>query len=280
MSDAKLITFWSAPGSVGKSTLAAATASELAHAGKAVLLVDADTYSPSLAIQLGLTEHTAGLAAACRLVSQQRFNLAELERLSAQLPSGSGTLRLLTGLSSATRWTEVSAEVLDELLVIAGEHYDYLVLDVAAQHAQDLFANSSPVSRNSVTRWALQYSDQVVAVCGADPVSIARFLESFVSLGVLSPRGEVLCVVNRMRNSALGLSAKQQINQTLNRLAKVQVSVFIPDDQSVADAALRGGYSIDQAKRSAQSRQALSLFVQSALLGQVNQLDRRVAKLG
>jgi hypothetical protein len=83
-----------------------------------------------------------------------------------------------------------------------------------------------------------------------------------------------------MRNSALGLSAKQQISQTLNRLANVQVSVFIPEDQAVADAALRGGYSIDLAKRSAQSRQALSLFVHSALLGQVNQLDRRVAKLG
>lgn len=280
MSDAKLIAFWSAPGSVGKSTLAAAAASELAHSGFSVLLVDADTYSPSLAMQLGLTDHPAGLAAACRLVTQQRMDADELKRLSAELPGGSGSLRLLTGLSSATRWPEVSAEILDELLVIAGKSFDYLVLDVASHHESDIQANSSPVGRNSVTRWALQYSDQIVAVAGADPVSISRFLEAFVSLGHLNPRGEVLCVVNRMRNSALGLSAKQQISQTLCRLANVQVSVFIPDDQAVADAALRGGYSIDQAKRSAQSRQALSLFVKSALLGQVNQLDRRVAKLG
>lgn len=280
MSDAKLITFWSAPGSVGKSTLAAAAASELAHSGKSVLLVDADTYSPSLALQLGLSEHPAGLAAACRLVSQQRFTAAELERLSALLPCGNGTLRLLTGLSSAARWPEVSAEIFDELLMIAAENYDYLVLDVAAAHEQDLFSNSSPVNRNCVTRWALQYSDQIVAVCGADPVAISRFLDAFVSLGELNIRGEILCVVNRVRNSALGPSAKQQISQTLNRLVNVQVSVFIPEDQSVVDSALRGGYSIDLAKRSAQSRQALALFVQTALLGQVNHLDRRVAKLG
>lgn len=280
MSDAKLITFWSAPGSVGKSTLAAAAASELAHSGKSVLLVDADTYSPSLAMQLGLSEHPAGLAAACRLVSQQRFTAAELERLSALLPCGNGTLRLLTGLSSAARWPEVSAEIFDELLMIAAENYDYLVLDVAAAHEQDLFSNSSPVNRNCVTRWALQYSDQIVAVCGADPVAISRFLDAFVSLGELNIRGEILCVVNRVRNSALGPSAKQQISQTLNRLVNVQVSVFIPEDQSVVDSALRGGYSIDLAKRSAQSRQALALFVQTALLGQVNHLDRRVAKLG
>lgn len=280
MSDAKLITFWSAPGSVGKSTLAAAAASELAHSGKSVLLVDADTYSPSLALQLGLSEHPAGLAAACRLVSQQRFTAAELERLSVLLPCGNGTLRLLTGLSSAARWPEVSAEIFDELLMIAAENYDYLVLDVAAAHEQDLFSNSSPVNRNCVTRWALQYSDQIVAVCGADPVAISRFLDAFVSLGELNIRGEILCVVNRMRNSALGPSAKQQISQTLNRLVNVQVSVFIPEDQSVVDSALRGGYSINLAKRSAQSRQALALFVQTALLGQVNHLDRRVAKLG
>lgn len=280
MSDAKLITFWSAPGSVGKSTLAAAAASELAHSGKSVLLVDADTYSPSLALQLGLSEHPAGLAAACRLVSQQRFTAAELERLSVLLPCGNGTLRLLTGLSSAARWPEVSAEIFDELLMIAAENYDYLVLDVAAAHEQDLFSNSSPVNRNCVTRWALQYSDQIVAICGADPVAISRFLDAFVSLGELNIRGEILCVVNRVRNSALGPSAKQQISQTLNRLVNVQVSVFIPEDQSVVDSALRGGYSIDLAKRSAQSRQALALFVQTALLGQVNHLDRRVAKLG
>lgn len=280
MSDAKLITFWSAPGSVGKSTLAAAAASELAHSGKSVLLVDADTYSPSLALQLGLSEHPAGLAAACRLVSQQRFTAAELERLSVLLPCGNGTLRLLTGLSSAARWPEVSAEIFDELLMIAAENYDYLVLDVAAAHEQDLFSNSSPVNRNCVTRWALQYSDQIVAVCGADPLAISRFLDAFVSLGEMNIRGEILCVVNRMRNSALGPSAKQQISQTLNRLVNVQVSVFIPEDQSVVDSALRGGYSIDLAKRSSQSRQALALFVQTALLGQVNHLDRRVAKLG
>ncbi|MEY4436697.1 MAG: hypothetical protein RL100_161 [Actinomycetota bacterium] len=280
MSDAKLITFWSAPGSVGKSTLAAAAAGELAHAGNAVLLVDADTYSPSLAMQLGLTDHPAGLAAACRLVAQQRLDAAELQRLSAEILGGSGSLRLLTGLSNATRWPEVTAEILDELLVIAGQSFDYLLLDVASHHESDIHASYSPVGRNSVTRWALQYSDQIVAVAGADPVSISRFLEAFVSLGQLNPRGEVLCVVNRMRNSALGLSAKQQISQTLSRLANVQVSVFIPDDQAAADAALRGGYSLDQAKRSAQSRQALSLFVKSALLGQVSQLDKRVAKLG
>ena len=70
-SDAQLISVWSPIGSPGKSTIALSMATELAESGKNVFLLDADTWAPSLDLQLGLTDHPAGLAAACRLVACQ-----------------------------------------------------------------------------------------------------------------------------------------------------------------------------------------------------------------
>jgi Mrp family chromosome partitioning ATPase len=65
---AKLVTVWSPMGSPGKSTIALSIASELTDSGKRVFLLDADTYAPCLDVLLGLNDHPAGLAAACRLV--------------------------------------------------------------------------------------------------------------------------------------------------------------------------------------------------------------------
>lgn len=279
MSNARLLTVWSTAGSPGKTTLAISISAELALAGKTVLLVDADTYAPSIALQLGLTDHPAGIAAACRLVAQQRFDRDELLRLTAEVPIGAEGMRVMTGLSSPSRWAEVGAEKLDELLMIAGEHFDFVVIDVASTIEADLFCNTSSVSRNSVTRWALEYSDQVIAICGADPISISRYLAAMANISELSPKGELVTVVNRMRTSVLGLSAKQQVSQTLNRLGGQSVSVFIPDDAATADAAIKGGYPISLGKRSSQARQAISIFVKTAILQEINQLDRRVAKL-
>ena len=85
MDKAKLISIWSASGSPGRTTIALALAAELAESGKNVFLLDADTYAPSLDLLLGLVDHPAGLAAACRLVGQERFDYEQLQRLSTRV---------------------------------------------------------------------------------------------------------------------------------------------------------------------------------------------------
>lgn len=275
---AKLISVWSPPGSPGKSTLALSIAAELAESGKKVFLLDADTWAPSLDLQLGLAEHPAGLAAACRLVAQERFDQEQLERLSTVMTVGAGALTVMTGLSSESRWAEVSAEKLDDLIMIASRHFDFVVLDLGSPIGPALGSLSSPVERNAVSRWAVTYSDKVIAVCGADPVSIARFLTSYSELSELSPKGQVLTVVNRLRTSVLGSSAKQQIIQTLARMGQIEVTGFIPDDPAAADAAIKDSVPIALGRRSSQARLAIALFTRTQVLGERNKLDSRLAK--
>lgn len=278
MDKAKLISVWSAGGSPGRTTLAVSFASELADSGKRIFLVDVDTYAPSIDLVLGLGDHPAGLAAACRLVGQERLDLEQIERLSTVLAVGSGSITVMTGLSGANRWPEISSEKLDDLLMVASEHFDFVVLDVAHPITEGLRIPTSATDRNAVTRWAVAYSDIVVCVCAGDPIGISRYLESATQLSELKPRGELLTLVNRMRTSVLGPSAKQQITDSLARLGQISVSGFIPDDPASADAALKASIPIGLAKRSSQARQAIELFSRIHLLGERSKLDGQLAK--
>ena len=275
---AKLISVWSPSGSPGKSTIALSVAAELAESGKRVFLLDADTWAPSLDLHLGLAEHPAGLAAACRLVAQDRFDVEQLERLSTSLAMGAGNLTVMTGLSSESRWPEVSSEKLDDLVMVASRHFDFVVLDVASPIAPGLVALTSSVERNAISRWAVTYSDKLIAVCGADPISVARFLNAATQVSELQPRGELLTLVNRLRTSVLGASAKQQIAETLSRMGQITVNGFIPDDPAAADAATKDSIPIALGRRNSQARLAIALFARTQVLAERNQLDGRLAK--
>jgi MinD-like ATPase involved in chromosome partitioning or flagellar assembly len=275
---ARLLSVWSPHGSPGKSTLALSLASELSEAGNKVFLLDADTYAPCLDVLLGLTDHPAGLAAACRLVSQDRFDFEQLLRLSTQLSVGRGELTVMTGLSSESRWAEISAEKLDDLVMVASQNFDFVILDVASPLAPGIGSLNTSTERNAVSRWAVGYSDQVIAVCGADPVSVSRFLNAMNQVLELKPKGQLLSVVNRIRTSVLGGSAKQQISETLARLGQITVSGFIPDDPSAADLAIRECLPISLGKRTSQARLAISLFTRTQVLGEQSKLEGRLAK--
>ncbi|MFM1984189.1 MAG: hypothetical protein RL723_624 [Actinomycetota bacterium] len=274
----KLLTIWSPAGSPGRTTVACCIATELTNSGKSVLMVDADTYAPSLDVYLGLNDHPAGIAAACRLISQDRFDISQLRRLSVDLQTQSGSLTVMTGLSSSARWPEVSGQQIDNLVAVARHHFDFVLLDTAANLEAEIGLPQFAVQRNSVARWAVSNAEFVIAVCGSDPVSIARYLEASVSLSELKPIGQLLTLVNRLRTSVLGSSAKQQILETLSRLGQIQVSGFIPDDQPAADAAIKGAVPMVLAKRSSQVKQAISLFTKVQILGQRNPLDSRLLK--
>jgi MinD-like ATPase involved in chromosome partitioning or flagellar assembly len=232
-----------------------------------------------LAQLLGLTEHPAGLAAACRLAAQNRFDILQLERLSVRVAVGKQSVALMTGISSSARWPEVTTESLIAILELASQHFDYVVLDLASSLESGLRQPHVALERNQVTALALSLSEFVVAVCAADPVSIERFLAN-EPLVRQSTAGEPLILVNRLRKSVLGASAKTQITETLARLANLSVHSFVPDDPAATDQALLEAMPLALARRSSGAKQAIAMFTQNHILGQRSRLDKRVAKLG
>jgi MinD-like ATPase involved in chromosome partitioning or flagellar assembly len=275
----KTISVWGPAGSPGKSTIAINLACELSLSGASVFLLDLDLVAPSLAQMLGLNEHPAGLAAACRLAAQNRFDIMQLERLSVRVAAGKQSVSLMTGITSSSRWPEVTNDSLVTILELASAHFDYVVLDLASSLEPGLRQAHGAIERNQASCLALSLSEIVLAVCAADPVSIERFLADEPMVRQ-SAAGEVFILVNRLRKSVLGASAKTQISETLARLANLSVHSFVPDDPAATDQALLEAMPLALARRSSGAKQAIALFTQNHILGQRSRLDKRVAKLG
>jgi MinD-like ATPase involved in chromosome partitioning or flagellar assembly len=275
----QVITVFSAFGSVGRSTIALNVTCELALAGRKVLLIDADTYAPGLATLLNLTEHPAGLAAACRLAAQDRLTVDEIDRLSQPIEFSKTKFHLMTGLSAAQRWPEVSFDRLSRLIELARSSFEFVVIDIASVIDQSVGNVVSGALRDQAALAALEASNQVLHIATADPVAIQRHIMAFEQLAELQLSAEMHTLVNRLRASVIGSNPRQQISDTLLRFANIEVSSFIPDDPVATDRAIRESTPLALSSRKSPARQAIAALVRHQILGETSPLDRRLTKL-
>jgi MinD-like ATPase involved in chromosome partitioning or flagellar assembly len=263
---AEVIAVWGPMGSTGKTTLSINVAHELAAAGMSVLLIDADTYSPSLEIQLNLVDHPAGLAAACRLASQDRLTTDEIRRLSQLIEVSGSQIHAMTGISSAVRWPEVTSEKLEKLISVAATEFDYLILDVGSSLDSSSQQIASGFNRNMATHTCLELAHQVIALGLGDPVGIRRYIMARQELQELKLEAEILTVINRVRPSVIGRNPKQQISDTLSRFSNLEIHAFLPDEPETLDRCILESTPIAVARRKSAVRQAISQLVKNHIL--------------
>lgn len=255
-------------GSTGKTTVAINIALELAAEKARVLLIDGDIQGPAVANHFLLSEQPAGLAAALRIASQQRFDLEQLERLSFQFQRT--TLRIMPG-SQLFPSTPIEQSSLEALLETARSGYEFTVVDLGCLNpdAEGL--------QQRLTKSIIGLADRTLLVSLADPIGLFRLLNIEQYLGTLSVPTDLL--MNRVRNSVIA-SARREIAITLQRLSTLEPKAYLPDDQQNIDQAVRTGVPVTSLSRSGGFRQALTGFVRAELLGRKGALDSRVAKLG
>lgn len=273
----QIVTVWGAAGAPGRSSVAVNLACELAVAGQSVLLIDADTHSPMLSEYFAASGQGAGLAAAIRIIDQDRLDLEQLNRLGLQLSLGRKSVTLLPGLPTADRWAELEPRHLDALLTLAREHYDFVVIDIAAPLEQNLIQPHGAIERNAIGRHAIQVADMLVGVVGADAISVGRFMSA---LGQLPAGADPLVVINRFRETALGPRPRAQLADAFARLAHLDITAYIPDEPAVFDSAMLNNLPLALGKRASTARVAISQFARLHLLKERSDLERRVAKLG
>jgi MinD-like ATPase involved in chromosome partitioning or flagellar assembly len=239
---APVIAVWGPTGAPGRTTLATTLAAELAARDASVLLVDADTYGGCVAQALGLLDEAPGVAAACRAADQGLLDLAALARTAPEVVPG---LRVLTGLPKAERWPEVRASALERVLDLARSLVEVVVVDCGfcLEDDEELSYDTSAPRRNEATLTTLAVSDLVVAVGGADPVGLQRFVRGLQELGTV-PSGEPVPVVNRVRAAAVGTRPQARIADSLARFAGLSAVRFVPDDPQSADGAMLAGRSV------------------------------------
>lgn len=234
----RVIVVWGPAGSPGRSTIAIELAVELARGGRHVGLVDADTHAPSLALALGLADEGPGFAAACRQAELGGLDGRELSRIA--LPLGRTGVDVLTGINRPSRWPELSERRVTGALSACRAWADYTVVDVAGslERDEEIMSDLEAPRRNAATLAALRSADLVVAVAGADPVGVARFLRAYTELRAAVGLTPVAVVANRLRPGALGIDARGQVRRTLDRFGGIDEVWFVPQDPRSADAAL------------------------------------------
>lgn len=240
---------WGPTGAPGRTTTAVTLASELASRGRSTLLIDADTYGGSVAQVLGLLDEAPGLAAACRAAEHGTLDLPVLAALAPEVVP---RLRVLTGLPRADRWTEIRAAALERVLEVSRSLAAHVIVDCGfcLEDDEELSYDTLAPRRNEATLTSLALCDRVVAVGGADPVALQRFVRGLRELGTV-PSGPVEPVINRVRASAVGGKPKVRIGSSLERFAGLSGVHYLPDDPVAADAALLAGRSVvEQAPQS------------------------------
>lgn len=228
-SSGHLITVWGCAGS-GRSLIATNLAFELASLGQKTLLIDADTYHPSISSALGITEPGPGILAALRLARQSRLDAVEFERLGQKLSFDQHELTLLPGMVSKQRWSEFDAEAIGLLLDFLRTQFDQIVVDVASSLERGLFAPESAASRNQSTTSFIEGSDLVLGCFVADAIGVNRLLGELKQVNF-----DYWPIANRVRQQVLGRNPERQLKDAIFQLARRDLKHLIPDDQSAAD---------------------------------------------
>ncbi|MFE7507053.1 hypothetical protein [Promicromonospora sp. NPDC057488] len=259
-----IVAVWGPAGSPGRTTTAIELAAALAGVGAAaprrtgllrrsrpvppplgsstVLLADADTYASSVTSRLGLLDDAPGLAAAARAAGQGNLDVVTLAGHSPVVLPG---VRVLTGITRASRWPELPASSLDLVFQRCRELAAWTVVDCGPVLEADelLMYDTRAPQRNGATLSALQAADVVVVVGAADPVGLQRLvrgLEDLRDASVPVPAARVV-VVNRVRAAAVGRRAEAQVRDALARYGGVGDAHVVPDDPAGLDAALLAG---------------------------------------
>lgn len=221
---AMTIACWGSAGS-GKSTVGANIAFELAALGLRVVLVDADTYNPSLSALLGITDPGPGLTACLRLARQGRFDEGQFDRLSHYVQFEKDQLWLIPGLNSLSRWPEVAPEELAALKEVLSVSFEVIVWDVAPYLDADVLGFESGSRRNQAANQLITDSDLCLALFMADPVGVNRFFYDIRNIG-----REVWPIANRVRTSVLGRAPRAQLAKTLRDVTKLELVGAIEED--------------------------------------------------
>lgn len=241
--DGKVIAVWGSKGAPGRTTLAIELAYEFAALEPKTLLIDADPYGGDILQLLGMTEELPTIVWASRLAHRDELSPAVL---AAQLRrAGAAGPVVLPGLPRAEAWVEVSDFGWRSLLSFLREIFGFIVVDAGFNlESEQPLERSLGRGRNEIARLAVSEADEVVAVCGADPISLKHFVRCFDQLAGLVDVDAVTVVVNRAASGderAIAALIMEHIGK--------RVAHFLPDRPNDARRAITAGAPIREVIR-------------------------------
>lgn len=211
----QVVCMWSAMGSTGRSTLALGLAESWSEKGERVLLIDADTYAPSLGTALGMSDEISGLVVASRYADHNALDERTLSSACREIHKG---LWILTGISDPARWPEVQPQSLKKVIDTSRQYFDRVVIDISAVMPEAavsvLGQDLDPVSRltpvrNQAAVTALTAAEIVAIVIRPDAVGAARLVQDFGRHAHYFAHACTLFLLNRVGKSQADATVKE-----------------------------------------------------------------------
>ncbi|MDA9350147.1 MAG: AAA family ATPase [Candidatus Nanopelagicales bacterium] len=223
---------WGPIGSHGRTTFAIGLAEALADSGERVLLIDADTSAPSVALTLGIEEDVSGIVVATRYAEQNALDSRSLANCAQGI---SPNFWIMTGLTSPQRWPEVRAGAFCKIIERARENFDQIVIDVGAAiddvEGEDSIelAPALVPRRHLVARSVLENADQVYLVTRADALGAHRLANTYSDHGSVFAGAQKSVVVNNVHKNEVR-KVQRQFLDLCGALDPELKVVFLPRD--------------------------------------------------
>lgn len=197
---------WSHSGSPGRTTVAITLAEAHARRGARVLLIDADTVGPAIAMTLGVVEDLSGVIVACRYAESHSL---DARRLASTVRALSPHLWLMSGIPHSHRWPEVRPQSFARVIQTARTHFDRIIIDVSAgsdsDFAGDGYLDGTPeslaglsINRQSASVTALSNADRILMVTRPDAVGASRVMARLEAARGLIADTPVEIVLNKV----------------------------------------------------------------------------------
>lgn len=263
--DGVIVAVWGPTGAPGRTTLAVNIAAECAQAGHESLVVDVDTYGGAVAQTLGLLDEAPGIAALARASLHGVLTDHVIWRHAV---TAGKRLKVLSGMSRASRWPELSRSALDDIWPTLRRHAQVTVIDCgfSLEQDEDIVYDTRAPQRNGATLSALAAADVIVVVGTSEPVGIQRLVQALTELTESTvASGSRIVVANRVRSSVAGRHPQEAIADALARYSGVDRVWIVPFDDRACDAATLAGQTLSERAPRSPARSAIGAIAGAVL---------------
>lgn len=201
-SNGQIIAVWGPAGSPGRSTVALCLAATLARRSDRVMLVDGDSYAPSLAPLLGLHQRQSGVVAMSRHARVSGLEPSALEDCVVRYELGNAGFGVVTGLSNPAQYVDCGSLAWAGTLGALRDAGYTLVVDLAPPLLQLPGETIGGPQRNALSIATLELADKVVVVANPTPLSVLRLSRDWPRITELAHNASLeVCLNNAPSHS-------------------------------------------------------------------------------
>jgi len=259
-------------GAAGRSSCTRELSWQLAASDQSTLMVDADTYNPSLQQELLRDVSRGGLLELCRAQETRKLSVETLPDFTDPLTD---KLALVAGIPRSSRWMDLRSAALVGVWGTARSTFENVVVDLGPvlEHDQAFLHEVHAPRRHSAALTALNVAEATVLCARGDSVGISRLVKGFHEFHELFAHTQVHVVV---WGSA---SSPSDVAKAISRHTGLSSITHVARDEALMQAALVKGQPVSAFKAKSQSARSYSELCTKLNAKQEDIAQKRLARV-